>query len=361
MASFRNTVEICAIGKMYLRRPPLWCGKISIGEMKLHMLTFSLLHFIFETDMVAIELHTSNLSEAARASIYNRICFAEPSSAFESSLSCRKTKAGPQDTCLAIKSEFVTARMFRVFGEEIVELSIVAISEPYKQKNGLPVCSKSYWVVDMIHFPVALAIFGYECVKLYKESKKQKSTENPESVCEAIIDWTAPPLIFCAFCGMLGGTIGGLLGFDGGFILGPLLLEIGTVTQLMPDMVLSHDNMFLKLKFSIMSGAPKKRTHSKKKFGYDPVIIKAGVGGHGAALHAAKKVIVYITPKNKIIDKSSHNSLVELENRMVKEDRTALLEGVVLQAASPASHSSSITSPVVRLFTMDESFLLENR
>ncbi|GKE90023.1 15-cis-phytoene desaturase, chloroplastic/chromoplastic, partial [Tanacetum coccineum] len=35
---------------------------------------------------------------------------------------------------LTVKSEFVTAGMFRVFGEEIVELSIVAISEPYKQK-----------------------------------------------------------------------------------------------------------------------------------------------------------------------------------------------------------------------------------
>ncbi|GJW58692.1 hypothetical protein Tco_0105423 [Tanacetum coccineum] len=65
--------------------------------------------------------------------------FAEPSSAFESSLRCRKTKSGPQDTrvctvMLTVKSEFVTVGMFRVFGEETAELSIVAISEPYKQK-----------------------------------------------------------------------------------------------------------------------------------------------------------------------------------------------------------------------------------
>nr|GEZ50055.1 O-acetyltransferase family protein [Tanacetum cinerariifolium] len=59
--------------------------------------------------------------------------------------------------------------------------------------------------------------------------------------------------------------------------------------------------------------------------------------------------------------KSSDIILVELENRMVKEDyRVDLLEGGVLQATSPASHSSSITTPVVMLFTMDESFLLEN-
>ncbi|GKE18613.1 hypothetical protein Tco_1426190 [Tanacetum coccineum] len=60
--------------------------------------------------------------------------------------------------------------------------------------------------------------------------------------------------------------------------------------------------------------------------------------------------------------RSSDISLVELENNTVKEDdRAALLEDGVLQATSPASHSSSITSPVFRLFTMDESFLLENR
>ena len=82
-----------------------------------------------------------------------------------------------------------------------------------------------------MQFPVALAIFGYECVKLYKESKKRKSTGNPESVCEAAIDWTAPHLMFCAFCGILGVTVGGLLGSGGGFILGPLLLEIGVMPQ----------------------------------------------------------------------------------------------------------------------------------
>ncbi|GJX42545.1 hypothetical protein Tco_0257535 [Tanacetum coccineum] len=46
--------------------------------------------------------------------------------------------------------------------------------------------------------------------------------------------------------------------------------------------------------------------------------------------------------------KSSDIILVELENSMVKEDdRADLLEDGVLQAASPASHSSSITSPIV--------------
>ncbi|KAL8216963.1 hypothetical protein R6Q57_023800 [Mikania cordata] len=98
-------------------------------------------------------------------------------------------------------------------------------------KNDLVVCSNSYWLVTIIQFPVALVVFGYECVKLYRKSKKRKNTGNPESVCEAAIDWTAPHLMFCAFCGILGGTVGGLLGSGGGFILGPLLLEIGVMPQ----------------------------------------------------------------------------------------------------------------------------------
>ncbi|CAI9267992.1 unnamed protein product [Lactuca saligna] len=98
-------------------------------------------------------------------------------------------------------------------------------------KNDLVVCSTWYWVLTVAQFPATLAVFGYECVKLYKESKKRKSLGNTESVCEASIEWTVPHLIFCALCGILGGTVGGLLGSGGGFILGPLLLEIGVIPQ----------------------------------------------------------------------------------------------------------------------------------
>jgi len=50
-------------------------------------------------------------------------------------------------------------------------------------------------------------------------------------VCEASIEWSPAQLIFCALCGLLGGTVGGLLGSGGGFILGPLLLELGCIPQ----------------------------------------------------------------------------------------------------------------------------------
>ena len=69
-------------------------------------------------------------------------------------------------------------------------------------------------------------------MKLYKESKVRRMEGNWEYVCEASIEWTTPELFFCAFYGVLGGTVGGLLGFGGGFILGSLLLEIGVIPLL---------------------------------------------------------------------------------------------------------------------------------
>ncbi|KAL0426485.1 UNVERIFIED_CONTAM: Sulfite exporter TauE/SafE family protein 4 [Sesamum latifolium] len=105
---------------------------------------------------------------------------------------------------------------------------------PQEQKttlNETRACSTLYWILNILQFPVALAVFGYECVKLYKESKKRRTAGNPELICEAAIEWTAANLAFCALCGVVGGTVGGLLGSGGGFVLGPLLLEIGVIPQ----------------------------------------------------------------------------------------------------------------------------------
>lgn len=93
----------------------------------------------------------------------------------------------------------------------------------------------SLWIFDILfflfQFPVALGVFGYEAVKLYREHNKRMSAGNEEHICGASIEWTATHIAFCAVCGLLGGTVGGLLGSGGGFILGPLLLEIGVIPQ----------------------------------------------------------------------------------------------------------------------------------
>lgn len=66
---------------------------------------------------------------------------------------------------------------------------------------------------------------------MWRESRERRMCGNWESVCEASIEFSVWQLLLCAFCGLLGGTVGGLLGSGGGFILGPLLLEIGVIPQ----------------------------------------------------------------------------------------------------------------------------------
>lgn len=80
-------------------------------------------------------------------------------------------------------------------------------------------------------FPVALSLSLYGASKLYRATKKRKMSGSTEAVCGASIEWNVASLTFCALCGILGGTVGGLLGSGGGFILGPLLLEIGVIPQ----------------------------------------------------------------------------------------------------------------------------------
>ncbi|KAG2406130.1 Sulfite exporter TauE/SafE family protein [Vigna angularis] len=122
---------------------------------------------------------------------------------------------------------------FNLKWKRILVLMVVWVSFLLLQvtKNTVEVCSEWYWVLFSLQFPIALLVFGYEAVKLYRDYKERMSTGNMEYICEASIEWTVLHILFCALCGILGGTVGGLLGSGGGFILGPLLIEIGVIPQ----------------------------------------------------------------------------------------------------------------------------------
>ncbi|KAK9158758.1 hypothetical protein Scep_005332 [Stephania cephalantha] len=98
-------------------------------------------------------------------------------------------------------------------------------------KNKTVSCSILYWVVNALQIPIAILVSGYEAVRLWRENKKRKMSGNSESVCEATIEWTPLHIASCALCGIVGGIVGGLLGSGGGFVLGPLLLELGVIPQ----------------------------------------------------------------------------------------------------------------------------------
>jgi uncharacterized membrane protein YfcA len=86
-------------------------------------------------------------------------------------------------------------------------------------------------------------------MELCRDSRARRMNGNLECVCEASIEWSPAQLIFCAFCGLLGGTVGGLLGSGGGFILGPLLLELGCIPQVFEPFLVSGFH-FLQFIFS---------------------------------------------------------------------------------------------------------------
>lgn len=92
-------------------------------------------------------------------------------------------------------------------------------------KNYAPTCSTTYWILSLLQLPIAVGASAYEAVCLYKGSRVIPSSG------EAVITWKVHQLILYCCCGILAGIVGGLLGLGGGFILGPLFLELGIPPQ----------------------------------------------------------------------------------------------------------------------------------
>ncbi|KAL0415228.1 UNVERIFIED_CONTAM: Sulfite exporter TauE/SafE family protein 3 [Sesamum latifolium] len=82
-----------------------------------------------------------------------------------------------------------------------------------------------HWTVTLLQIPVAVGASGYQAVCLYKGWRVVESKGG------AGISWRVHQLILCCCCGILAGIVGGLLGLGGGFIIGPLLLELGIPPQ----------------------------------------------------------------------------------------------------------------------------------
>ncbi|WCJ40766.1 Sulfite exporter TauE/SafE family protein [Euphorbia peplus] len=92
-------------------------------------------------------------------------------------------------------------------------------------KNYTKSCSVQYWILDFAQVPVTCGLAIYETVKIYKGKRKIASKG------EAGNKLSVPKLIFYCSCGLMAGIAGGLLGLGGGFILGPLFLEMGIPPQ----------------------------------------------------------------------------------------------------------------------------------
>ncbi|PHU03974.1 hypothetical protein BC332_29225 [Capsicum chinense] len=92
-------------------------------------------------------------------------------------------------------------------------------------KNYTSTCSAWYWVVNLLQIPVAVGVSSYEATSLYNGWRKI------ESKGEAGTNFRVMQLVVYCLFGILAGVVGGLLGLGGGFIMGPLFLELGVPPQ----------------------------------------------------------------------------------------------------------------------------------
>ena len=78
---------------------------------------------------------------------------------------------------------------------------------------------------NVLQIPVALGVSSYEAVSLYKGGRRI------ESKGEDGTNFRVMQLSVYCFFGIVAGMVGGLLGLGGGFIMGPMFLELGVPPQ----------------------------------------------------------------------------------------------------------------------------------
>nr|GLL16932.1 hypothetical protein DM860_000716 [Ipomoea trifida] len=133
---------------------------------------------------------------------------------------------GTQDTAKE-SSEKQVSIIENVYWKEFGLLCFVWVSFLALQiiKNYTSTCSTLYWVVNLLQIPVSVGVSLFEATGLYKGWRKISSKGDSES------NLRAGQLIVYCFFGMIAGVVGGLLGLGGGFIMGPLFLELGVPPQ----------------------------------------------------------------------------------------------------------------------------------
>lgn len=72
-----------------------------------------------------------------------------------------------------------------------------------------------------MQIPVCVGVSSFEAYALYRGWRKISSKKDSSSKLRV-----GQLIVFCFF-GLVAGTVGALLGLGGGFIMGPLFLELG--------------------------------------------------------------------------------------------------------------------------------------
>ncbi|CAJ1938425.1 unnamed protein product [Sphenostylis stenocarpa] len=88
-------------------------------------------------------------------------------------------------------------------------------------------CSGVYWALNVLQVPIALGMSSYQAMRLYKGQSTIASKGDQQTQLRV-----SHLILFCG-CGTLAGTIAGLLGLGGGFIMAPLFLGLGIPPQVL--------------------------------------------------------------------------------------------------------------------------------
>lgn len=84
---------------------------------------------------------------------------------------------------------------------------------------------------------MALGVTSFQAIRLYKGKTVIASKGDQQT------QWRPYQLIMYSACGICAGMVGGLLGLGGGFILGPLFLELGIPPQVPPFILLQQSTV----------------------------------------------------------------------------------------------------------------------
>ncbi|KEH35984.1 sulfite exporter TauE/SafE family protein [Medicago truncatula] len=137
-------------------------------------------------------------------------------------------KALPTGPNVAIEKENKVSIIENVYWKEFGLLAFVWISFLALQiakQNYTTTCSAAYWILNLLQIPIAVGVTAYEATALFTGRRVIASTGDQGKA------FTVGQLvIYCVF-GVLAGIVGGLLGLGGGFVMGPLFLELGVPPQ----------------------------------------------------------------------------------------------------------------------------------
>ncbi|CAJ2674675.1 unnamed protein product [Trifolium pratense] len=92
-------------------------------------------------------------------------------------------------------------------------------------KNYTTTCSITYWILTLLQIPVTVGVSMYQAIGLYQGKKITVSKQDHGT------HWPLHLLILSLSCSLLAGILGGLLGVGGGFVMGPLFIELGIAPQ----------------------------------------------------------------------------------------------------------------------------------